>query len=147
LPEIRRAVPEDAEEIARLNSLFNGASEPAALYFERLNDPRRVDQPILAFWEGRAVALANLRLVPSLFTAFPYAELSELFVEEAYRRRGLGRALIQYAERLAVENGARQMLILTDFYNHPAQQLYRAAGYRHYDIALSKQLVKEDSCE
>lgn len=145
MPEIRCAVPDDAAEIARLNGLFNRAVEPAAAYLARLTDPRRVDQPILAFWEGRGVGLANLRLVPSIFSCYPYAELSELFVEEAYRRRGLGRAMIQYAERLAVENGARQMLILTGFYNHSAQQLYRAAGYRHYDIALSKPLVQEES--
>jgi predicted GNAT family acetyltransferase len=32
------------------------------------------------------------------------------------------------------------MLILTDFYNHTAQQLYRKLGYEHYDIALVKKL-------
>jgi ribosomal protein S18 acetylase RimI-like enzyme len=32
------------------------------------------------------------------------------------------------------------MLILTDFYNHSAQGLYRKLGYEHYDIALAKKL-------
>jgi GNAT superfamily N-acetyltransferase len=68
--------------------------------------------------------------------------LTELYVEESHRRRGVGRALVAHAERLAREAGARQMLILTDFYNHAAQSLYRLMGYAHYDIALTKDLIE-----
>ena len=32
------------------------------------------------------------------------------------------------------------MFILTDFYNHSAQQLYRKLGFENYDIALVKKL-------
>ena len=138
--EIRVARANDAVEIARLNLAFNGVTDPPEAYAARLADPRRVDHPILALLDERAVGLANLRLAPNVFYAEPYAELSELFVEEAHRRQGIARALIQAAERLAVESGARQMVILTDFYNHPAQQLYRALGFQHHDIALVKEI-------
>jgi GNAT superfamily N-acetyltransferase len=134
----------DAEGIAqlvRLNALFNGASDTPEQIATRLTDPRRVETIFLAEINIRIVGFAALRVVPCVFFAEPYAELTELYVEESGRRQGVGRALIAHVEKLAREAGARQMLILTDFYNHPAQSLYRSMGYAHYDIALTKDLV------
>jgi ribosomal protein S18 acetylase RimI-like enzyme len=131
----------DAGEIARLNGLFNGSSEPSEAYLPRLADPRRVDTPLLAWLDGQAVGIANLRLAPSVFYPEPYAELSELFVEEAYRRRGVGRALILYAEALARQAGASELAVLTDHENHAALGLYRSLGYERHDLALRKELI------
>ena len=140
---IRTGQPDDAPEIARLNKFFNGVDEPVANYVRRLGDARRVDTPILAEIDGRIIGLANLRLLPEVFYSELYAELTELFVEEAFRRHGAGRALVSYAEKLALDRGAHEMIILTDFYNDVAQALYRSLGYKHRDIALSKSLGPE----
>lgn len=137
---VRVAAPVDAPEIARLNRLFNGVDEPPENYARRLADPRRVDTPILAEINERVIGIANLRLLTAVFYSAPYAELTELFVEESARHLGAGSALVSFAEQLAREGGAVEMLILTDFYNHAAQQLYRKCGYEHYDIALAKKL-------
>ncbi|HSV86838.1 MAG TPA: GNAT family N-acetyltransferase [Levilinea sp.] len=137
---IRPAQPEDAAEIARLNLLFNEVEAPPEQYAVRLADARRVDLPILAEVDGRVVGLANLRLAPSLFYLEPYAELSELFVEETYRHQGIGQALVQYAENIAREAGADEIIILTGFYNDIAQRLYFFQGYKILDLALSKNL-------
>ena len=137
---VRIATPSDAPEIARLNRLFNGVAEPAENYAIRMGDPRRVDTPLLAEINGRVIGIANLRLLTAVFYSDPYAELTELFVEERARRLGAGAALVTFAEDLARRGGAVEMLILTDFYNQNAQQLYRKLGYEHYDIALSKKL-------
>ncbi len=139
-PSIRIATPADAPEIARLNRLFNGVEEPAENYARRLGDPRRVDTPLLAEIDGQAIGIANLRLLAAVFYSEPYAELTELFVEERARRLGAGAALVSFAEDLARKGGAVEMLILTDFYNTTAQQLYRKLGYEHHDIALAKNL-------
>jgi len=141
--EYRLATPADAAEIARLNHDFNQSDEPPAAYAARLDDPRRVDWPVLALLDGRAVGLANLRLAHSVFYPEPFAEVSEMFVEEGQRRKGIGMALLRCAEELARQRGAAQIVIATDFYNHAAQQLYRAAGYQHYDILLAKPLQEE----
>lgn len=125
-------------QLVRLNALFNGASDSAEQIAARLRDPRRVETILLAETDDCIVGFAALRLVPCVFFSEPYAELTELYVDESYRRQGVGRALVAHVEKLAREAGARQMLILTDFYNNPAQSLYRAMGYVHYDIALKK---------
>lgn len=140
---VRTAQPADAGEIARLNTRMNGSDEPPENYANRLKEARRVDTPILAEMDGQVIGMANLRLLQPVFYAEPYAELTEMFVEESYRRRGVGRALIAFAEQLALEGGAHAMLVLTDFYNHAAQELYRSMGFVHYDIALIKSLGKD----
>ena len=84
-----------------------------------------------------------MRLVPCLFYDTPHAELTELFVQEAYRRRGIGRALIAPAERLACEGGATELLVLTSLTNYEAQSLYHAMGYEDDDLAMSKTLLDE----
>ncbi len=142
---IHSAESVDAAGLAQLvclNSLFNGESNSAEQIAARLADPRRVETAILAEIDGRIIGFATLRVVPCIFFAEPYAEVTELYVEEGYRRHGVGRALVTHAEKLAREAGARKMLILTDFYNDTAQSLYRSMGYVHYDIALQKDLDK-----
>jgi GNAT superfamily N-acetyltransferase len=137
---VRAATLADASAIARLNCLFNKVDEPPENYARRLADPRRVDTPLLSEIDGRVIGFANLRLLPAVFFSEPYAELTELFVEEGCRRLGAGAALVTFAEQLARQGGAVEMLILTGFYNHTAQQLYRRLGYTHHDIALGKDL-------
>jgi GNAT superfamily N-acetyltransferase len=144
---IRTARVDDAPDIARLNLLFNEVETSPEQYALRLADPRRVDFPILAEKDGRIVGLANLRLAPSVFYTEPYAELSELFVEKEYRRQGVGQALVEYAEHMALKAGAEELIIMTDFYNNPAQMLYLNLGYQIHDLALSKTLHPESPDE
>lgn len=142
---VRQAMVQDAAALTRLNSRFNGSSEPAEVMAQRLADPRQVEIALVAESAGQVIAFAGLRLVPSLFYAEPLAELTELFVEEAYRRRGVGRALIVEAEQRAIHGGARELLILTDMDNVGAQALYHALGYEDDDLALRKTLVKPET--
>ncbi len=138
--EVRVAGVEDASSIARLNLVFNGCDEAAERYAARLADPHRVDTPILALIAGRAAGIANLRLLVPVFYPEPYAELTELYVEESGRRQGIGQALVRFAEQLARQGGAVELFILTGAGNLPAQDFYRAIGYRADEVAFSKSL-------
>ena len=86
------------------------------------------------------MGIANLRRLSPVFYPEPYAELTELFVEEAYRRLGVGRALVAYAEQLARQSGAGELFILTGADNLPAQAFYRALGYQADEVAFCKSL-------
>ena len=139
----RIATVDDAHELARLNAVFNDVHETPEQLTSRLVNPHRVETPIVAEMDGRIVGFAGLRLVPCVFYDTAHAELTELFVEEAYRRRGIGRALVAHAERLAHEGGAKELFVLTSFTNHQAQSLYRAMGYEDDDLAMCKALQGE----
>ncbi len=48
-----------------------------------------------------------------------------------------------HAEQFGRENGAADLIILTDFYNHEAQGLYRALGFMNNDICMTKFFAKD----
>jgi GNAT superfamily N-acetyltransferase len=137
----RVATADDAETLARLNRDFNGVDEPPERLAQRVRNTARVETPILAEIDGVAVGFAALRVVPCVFYASPHAELTELYVDPAFRRQGVGQALIAHAERLAQASGAMTLLVLTDFYNDDAQMLYRRSGFVNHDLAMEKKLT------
>ena|SRR5689334_4426771 len=137
---IRLATPADAGELARMNAAFNGVFDSAAQIAVRLAACADIETAILAELDGQVGGFACVRVVPCVLYAEPYAELTELYVEPALRRRGLGRALIAYAEQLAREHGAAELLIMTGTSNLAAQALYRAAGYDTYAVALNRKV-------
>ena len=140
---IRAAIPADAGDLARMNAAFNGVSDSAAQIAARMAACADVETAILAEWDGYVGGFACVRVVPCLLYAEPYAELTELYVEPAFRRRGLGRALIAYAEQLARARGATELLIMTGVGNMAAQALYRAVGYDTYAVALNRKVRDE----
>lgn len=136
----RLATVEDAHELARLNRWFNDIDEEPELLAERFRNPQRVETPILAVIDNQVIGFAAIRIVPSLFYKSPHAELTELFVEERFRRRGAAQALIHHAEQFAKECGAADLVVLTGSDNEASQSLYRGMGFEDLDQALAKAL-------
>jgi GNAT superfamily N-acetyltransferase len=61
-----------------------------------------------------------------------YPDMSDLFVGEEWRNRGIGTALIGYIERLAQQNNCGKIgLSVNPDLNAQAQSLYLRLGYRH----------------
>jgi GNAT superfamily N-acetyltransferase len=139
---VRIATVEDAPQLSRLNEAFNGVQEAPERLAARLADPRRVETPIIAEIGGRAAGFACLRLVPCLCYDPVYAELTEMFVKEAYRRQGVGRALIARAEQLAEENEATEIFLVTGSKNVQGQVFYGATGYTDHARVMRKSLKR-----
>jgi ribosomal protein S18 acetylase RimI-like enzyme len=72
-----------------------------------------------------------------------YAEISELFVSERYRRPGIARALMIELERRARAAGASSMAVLTAADNDKAIALYQAMGFEKFSIALQKWFTED----
>lgn len=138
--ETRVATTEDAPALAQLHFTFNGVRVPPDVLARRLADPQCVEQALVAESDGRIVGFAALRVAPCVFYDHPHGELTELYVEEAYRQRGIGRALVRLAEQLAQASGVSELFVLTGDANIAARQLYAALGFEEGDIALSKAL-------
>ena len=110
-----------------------------------MENTRQIEASILAEIGGRVVGFAAARVVPCVCYATPNAELTELFVEEAWRRRGVGRALVKHAEKLAREKGATSLLLVVGFGNVDAQAFYRALGYGDRHLAMEKKLAPQEA--
>jgi ribosomal protein S18 acetylase RimI-like enzyme len=69
-----------------------------------------------------------------------FAVVDTLAVAEAYRRRGLARALMAAAEQWAVSQGAQDIELQVYEFNQGAQELYRALGYETVTRRMGKLL-------
>ena len=134
------ATVEDAPVIAKLNLLFNEVDESPEAIAVRMKNPSCVETVILAKVAEEAVGFALVRVVPSVLYTAPHAELTELYVIDEYRQRGIASDLIAFAEKVAVQKGARSILVQTGEDNVPALTLYKKHGYEEYDLTLKKKL-------
>jgi ribosomal protein S18 acetylase RimI-like enzyme len=80
------------------------------------------------------------RVVPDPDEGQAYAYVSDLVVLPAYRRRGIGRALLERAEAYALREGASTLRVGVLAKNEAAARLYRGIGFTDYTIQLSKPL-------
>jgi ribosomal protein S18 acetylase RimI-like enzyme len=99
---------------------------------------RHVLTTFLAEMDGQPMGFACLRLVPHVQGDEPYAELTDIYVDAPFRRRGVARALIAQVEAAARAAGATEVVIITGFDNAGAQAAYRASGYANWALAMQK---------
>ncbi len=138
---IRQATPADAVELARMLNLFDGLGATPEQVAARMAACAHVLTTFIAELDGRPVGFACLRLVPHLQGDEPYAELTDIFVDAPFRRRGVARALIAQVEAAAQAARAGELVIITGFDNQDAQAAYRASGYDNWSLAMKKRLT------
>lgn len=142
---IRLATPADAAAVARLNADFNDVQTDAAEMAARIARCTATERIFLAEIDGLAVGFLALWLFPIICAPDPYAEVVELFVEEAYRRRGIGRALLEAAIEVARLEGASALKLNTGFRNNAAQRLYFALGFHNLALHLARSTTHQES--
>jgi ribosomal protein S18 acetylase RimI-like enzyme len=140
---VRVALPADAADFVPLNREFNDQPkvtvEQAAAHLAAGSD---VETVLVAEVDVRVVGFACLQMRRSICYHQVWAEITELYVQEAYRRRGVGRKLMELAEQHARKRGACQTTLLVNRHNEPAQALYRHLGYRPKgDLVMVKSLA------
>lgn len=132
------------EEHAALDPAFAvgpgaGAELPAAV--ERiLHDPAAA----LWVWEGPegpvGFCAARRRVAPAVARERARAEITELAVAPAARRRGAGRALVSAALAWAAAGGARRVEVRVAVRNRAGQAFWRALGFADFVDVLDRRL-------
>lgn len=116
--------PGDEDKVKQASGLFDGPARDDATA-RVLNDP---DHHLLVAYEDDRPAgfVSGVELThPDKGTEM---FLYELAVDQAFRRRGIGRALAAALAGLARQRGCYGMFVLTDDDNQAAQATYRSAG-------------------
>jgi len=95
-----------------------------------LAHPDAIELPLDQITDGRTVVAESagelLGFAVVLRRDDGDAELDGLFVEPAHWRRGLGRALVEQAERIAARDGATNLWVIA---NTRALDFYGACGF------------------
>jgi ribosomal protein S18 acetylase RimI-like enzyme len=74
------------------------------------------------------ISIRETRDIPILVPR-RYAEIGTLVVARAHRRKGIGRALMERADRWVSERGVDQIELGVWEFNEPARAFYEALGY------------------
>ncbi len=144
---IRPAGADDLPAMTRLlQELFSVETEFAV----NADQQRRglqmlLDSPSAGVWvadrRGRIVGMVTVQLMVSTAEGGLSGLLEDLVVSSAYRRRGLGRALLNAAVKWSREQGATRIQLLADGRNVPAVIFYRKQDWKQTNmIALRRSL-------
>ena len=128
---VRRATEADRATLHALWDEFAGADLPPWAPDARAQSLAAIDESIAA--EAAAVAEHGGEVVGfacGLARDGPVAELTELYVRPAVRRRGLGRALLAEVVGVLAERGASFVRVDVTPDNAAARTLYERAGFR-----------------
>jgi predicted N-acetyltransferase YhbS len=126
---IREGHPSDSADIARLTVELGYAGDANTIE-ERL---RRIalqrDQVVfVAVLEEKTVAWLQARASVSLESGYR-VEIAGLIVAGGCRRRGIGRALMQQAERWALEIGSEVVVVRSNIKRVESHDFYAALGF------------------
>jgi ribosomal protein S18 acetylase RimI-like enzyme len=129
-----RAAPEEAPAVATLLGGFRDhlgydfpSDESMLASVERII--ARDDAEYLLAGDGDPVAVAQVRYRWSVWWEAEDCWLEDLFVSEAARGAGLGRALVEAVVERARARGCRRVELDVNSENPAAQALYRSLGF------------------
>lgn len=141
---VRRAEPPDADAVL---ALMEGLTRPAVaddpepqrrVFLGHLDrDDARV---YVAELDGEVAGAVSLWIQPRLNWTTPQAWIPDLYVEPAFRRRGVARALLDACVAEARRHGCHRVVLESGHHRSEAHQLYEAYGFEHYARAYALDL-------
>jgi GNAT superfamily N-acetyltransferase len=144
-----RILPAERKDIPLILSFIRKLAEYEKLLDEVVADedtlraalfgPRPAAEVVLAYIESEPVGFAVYFQTFSTFMARSGIYLEDLFIEPAYRSKGVGTALLIYLAQLTAQRGCARLSWAVLDWNQPAIQFYRKLGA----IALDEWTVFE----
>lgn len=154
---VRAAVPDDYDNLCLL------IDQGDALHRKRLprifrkpEGPVREKEHLLALMkneetaifvaeiDGRPAGYLNILVTEAkdipVMVPRRYAVVDQITVDARYRRLGIGRALMEQAERWALEIGAASVELNVYEFNQEAIEFYRALGYKTASRRMRRRL-------
>ena len=130
---LRRATEADAEIVAELSEQLG---YPIAADAVRSRLAQFVNNPghavIVAERQGQPCGWVHVHVQQSIELAEPRGEIMGLVVSRDVRRSGIGRLLMQEAERWALEHGLELMVLRSNLQRPESHAFYPAIGYEHF---------------
>lgn len=127
---IRRATPDDAEAISRLNCEQMGYGFPVEATRQKLEVLCKSQHVLLLVAVVLETVIGCVHANDyELVYAPPMKNIMGLAVDKAYRRQGIGRRLLQAVESWARETGAAGVRLVSGRERTQAHAFYESCGY------------------
>jgi len=133
--QIRAATKDDVpvilsfiKKLADYERLSHEVVATEAVLRESLFGRRRTAEVALGYFKREPVGFVLFFHNYSTFLGQPGIYIEDLFVDEAFRRRGFGRALLTYVARLAKERRCGRLEWSVLDWNEPAINFYKKLG-------------------
>ena len=141
---VRIATIPDAEQLEILNNEFNGEGETTLADIRSSLADNRQEIVIVDEQDGELSGFVCVQLKKSFCYNEYMPEITEVYVKPQYRRKGIARAMIAYAEGYCIDHyPLHRFELLTGDDNHDAQSLYAKLGYlEDGELHLAKELTQ-----
>lgn len=116
------------KKLARYEQLLHEVVATEDLLRETLFGKRRTTEVAIGYLETKPVGFVLFFHNYSTFLGKPGLYIEDLFVDEDYRRRGYGRALLLHVARLAKQRGCGRLEWSVLDWNQPAIDFYKKLG-------------------
>lgn len=139
---IRRAVLGDAATLSALNKKFNGVIIPASDIRSALRK-KGTEAVFVAELEEHVVGFACVQITSSFCSERKKAELTDLFVAEPGRRKGIGSIMLLVIRKYIEEHNVSEIFLRVNRSNESAIAFYEShglqdAGHSEFRIKYSQ---------
>jgi len=123
------------------------STSQSEFFFKDLAESMADERTISELWEDSGTVVGYLWVIFIDLVGFnlTVAEIKDIAVIEDYRRRGIARQMLEYAENKAIERGADIFRSEAGLENLASQQLHSGFGFKPYRLLYEKLLADEDS--
>jgi len=130
---IRPLDPSDYESWLPLwtrNCLNRIGDDVTAQTWARICDPGSAVKGLAAHRDGRMAGILHYIVHPTTGSLFPACYMQDVFVDEAFRRQGVAKALILALTEIGRKERWARLYWVADAKNTAAQTLYKTLGIR-----------------
>ena len=127
--KFRLALVQDAQSLKYLNDLFNGKNCNSIERIRESLDHNTQEIVCVAEDEGVLLGFCCGQVFKSMCYEVNYGEITELFILDDYRRKGVGKGLMAFLEGEFQKHDIRSYQLFTGRDNDIAKRFYQSCGY------------------
>ena len=142
---VRIAMLQDAEQLEILNNEFNGEGETTLDNIRSSLADNKQEVIVVDEQNGKLTGFVCVQLKKSFCYDDYMPEITEVYVKPQYRRNGIARAMITYAEEYCKSHyPLHKFELLTGVENDDAQSVYAKLGYSEDgELHLAKRFARK----
>jgi ribosomal protein S18 acetylase RimI-like enzyme len=139
-PKVRDAKASDAERLVELITFLGHEIDEKAVRKNIAKLKKAGEAPLVATLDKRVVGLIGIHRMVTVHRPAPIGRLSVLVIDEAVQDEGIGRMLVEEAERILKKAGCQIVEVTSNDRRTAAHAFYRHLGYERTSIRFFKKL-------